>query len=138
MSRQPRNSDSRKMLGAVLTIFSQVGLFVSFLAAIRDLSPPSDPIPLRVGVFFLVSIFILVGASAVLRTRVLFWQIPLIALALALICVGIRILVSSVFDNWHMIFGASGIFGATCLILAVAAGALVKYLQTRFIPEHDA
>jgi hypothetical protein len=126
------------MLGAVLTILSQIGFFVSFFAAIQDLSPPSDPIPLRVGVFLLLSIFILVGASAVLRTRVLFWQIPLLAFALASICVGIRILIGSAFDDWHLLFGSSGMFGALCLVAAVATGVLVRYLQTRFIPERDA
>jgi hypothetical protein len=123
------------MSGAVLIILSQIGFFVSFFAAIQDLSPPSDPIPLRVGVFFLLSIFILVSASAVLRTRVLFWQIPMIAFALASICVGARILVGTAFHDWHAIFGATGIFGAICLILAVATAVLIKCLQARLIPE---
>ena len=138
MTKRSRNSDSRTTIGGLLTILSQIGFFVGFLAVVKDLIPPAEPIALRVAICFLLAFTALVLACVALRTKSPLWQIPLGAFALAAVVMGVRVLITALLNDWHLLLGKTGVVGATCLLAGIAAGGLMKLLQARLLPQQDA
>ncbi len=126
------------MTGGVLVLLSTIGLFVSsyvlFSAALRG----THLVPLAGLVIALVSAASLVAASFLLRTKSLYWQIPLQTFGLGAIVAGTQTLVLSAVENWHLLLGFRGLAGLFALLLGIASGWLMKYLQAHLLPRQDA
>jgi hypothetical protein len=131
-------SNIRQVVGTILLILAGVGLFIPFVQVAmtavlsRELLAP----PLLAS--SVVSIAILVAASYVVRTKSVLWQIPLQAFAVACEVVGAVVIVTILFENWQLLFGAFGAKASVCLAVGLAAGWLMRLLQARLIPEQDA
>ncbi len=131
-------SNRRFFLASSLIILSGIGLFVvlaQVLAAAALLPHPLTPRVLWVG----FSALLLLGcACLVLRDTSALWQIPLQSLAAAAITLGVGAIVVAAFNNWRLLIGSFGIKALGILAMGIGAGWLMRHLQVRLLPRHDA
>jgi hypothetical protein len=118
-----------------------VGAFVLFLTlwflwpveeVLRALAIPAVPMPPRLWIAAIIAPSLLIAGAAYLRAPAMLWQVPLQALALACLFVGLRTLVLSA---RHSSMKSAGI-GVGYLVTAALLSWLMRDLQRDYLRPH--
>jgi hypothetical protein len=133
-----KHSDGRLFLGAALFLLGFIGAFASVYAVASALVFPAHFFALRVLVIGASSLVLLAAACIATSDGSGFWQFPVQAFVVATVVVGVSAIVSAVFGNWHLLFGALGLRALVCILAGVGAGYFMRHLQVRFLPRHHA
>jgi len=133
-----QRSDRQLFLASALIILAGIGLLLSFAQVVAFAVFPSHELTLRVLAVGAFGAVLLAASSLVLRDTSVLWQIPLQALAASCLAVGLGVVVTAAFGNWHSLLGATGYRAAGCLAVGLSAAWLMRRLQARRLPQQDA
>ena len=124
-------SERRRIAGQVAIASATIVLVIVLSQSLGALLFSQHVIWFRLYVMFAVSLFLIAGAAIACRARSVYWQIPLQSVALASLLVGIPVIVSAVFSDWHVLLGPTGFRTGACVALGFVTGWLLLRLQER-------
>ena len=133
-----RRSDVRLFTGSALIILACIGLFGALYQLAATVVFPDHVLASQALAIAVAGFTSLLCACVVLRDTSALWQIPLQALALAAIVVGVSALGSAAFYNWRALVGGLGLKASACLAIGLGTVWLMRRLQVRFLPGKDA
>jgi hypothetical protein len=120
----------RTGLGAVIGILAGIVWFVLVSQALLNLLPPHQLTLARAEKSAVLAVLLMASAAVALRDWSVFWQVALQSTAAGGLVAGVRLLVVSLFYNWHALFGDVGLVGIMSLILALTSAALMRHWQS--------
>jgi uncharacterized membrane protein YbhN (UPF0104 family) len=133
-----QRSDRQLISASALIILAGIGLFLTFAQVAAFVVLPSHVITLRVFAAGAFGVALLAACSILLRDTSVLWQIPLQALAASCLAVGVAVIVTAAFGNWHSLLGPTGYRATGCLAVGLGAAWLMRQLQVRLLPQQDA
>ena len=132
MSRSRKRPSGNDFAVGALVLFLTLWFFWPIQEVLRALPTPTLPIPPRLWIAAIIAPSLLIAGAAYLRAPTMLWQVPLQALALACLIVGLRTLVLSA---RHSSLKTAGI-GVGYLVTAALLGWLMRDLQRHFLRPH--
>jgi hypothetical protein len=121
----------RTGFGSVLSILAGIVWFVLISQALLNLLPPHHFTLVRAETSAAIALLLVVGAAVTLRDRSMFWQVALQSTAAGGLVAGVNLLVRSLFNNWHALFGDVGLVGIMSTVLGLTSAALMRRLQSK-------
>jgi hypothetical protein len=133
-----QHSDRRLFIASALLILSAICLFVSFYQIASTAVLRTHMLPIRLALIAVAGLALLGTACAVIRDISALWQIPLQAFAGGTLVVGVGVIVTTIFADWHLLYGSLGLRALSSLLLGLLAAWLMRRLQVRLLPQQDA
>ena len=131
-------SDRRRIAGLVALALATIALVIVLSQSLGALLFSHHVIWLRLYFMFAASLAMTCIAASICRAKSVYWQIPLQAVALSFLLVGIPVLISTIFSDWQKLLGSTGLFASACVVLGFVAAWLLRRLQARIPNDPEA
>jgi len=120
-----RSVSTTELAEGALTLFVMLWFLWTIATVLTAVVVPTHPLPTRLWVGGMIAFALLLATTAYMRDPAVLWQIPLQALALACLVVGVRELIF----GWRSLAVTSAAICAVYLASAVALGWGMRDLQ---------
>jgi hypothetical protein len=123
------STSANEMAIAGMVLFVTLILLWLFTPLLTALADPSSRLPPQIWILSVVAPALLLGASAYLREPSILWLIPLKALAMSCIIVGLSVPIL----HWRIVTSSSVAICVAYIAAGAALGWLMRKLQKRFL-----